>query len=346
MIPSIRFVRLPSRRRLAMLSLVCALLLLPAVAVFLFAPSVPERLTLARTDLRLAAWLSVSWSMEAHDASQVEGLAGELKALGVDDVYVFISYLKADGSFNRTYDFASEFAAALKRYAPELRALAWIGVPVSLPGAMPASRLRSAEIRRTIADFARFAATDLGFDGLHINAELIADGDSAFLELLATIREALPAGAFFSATAHPLRLDEMVTVMPYPAVAHHWSTAYFRRVAQHVDQTVLMAYDSGLVFPRDYLHWTRHQASRSQEALGDISAELIIGASVSEEWTISHQTQAESLSLFLAGLKAGLSGRLDGIALYPYWELDRSEMQLIARALNRRGGSLISNPQN
>jgi len=335
MIQSAASVKWFSRPRLAALSLVCVTLLLLSVAVFLFAPPLPESLTLARTDLRLAAWLSVSWSMEAQDPVQVEVLAGELKALGVDDIFVFVSYVKADGSFNQTFDFAAEFVAALKGHAPELRAFAWIGIPVSLPGAMPASQLRSPEIGRTIADFTRFAVTDLGFDGVHINAELIADEDSAFLELLAAIDEALPAGAHLSATAHPLRLDETATVMPYPAVAHHWSAPYLRRAAQHVDQIVLMAYDSGLVFPRDYLHWTRYQVARSQEALGDTSAELIIGASVSEEWTMSHQTQAETLSLFLAGLQAALAERLDGIALYPFWELDKRETQLIASSLSQ-----------
>lgn len=335
MIPSIGLIRLPSRRRLAAFSLLGVTLLLLSVAVFLFAPPLPESLTLARTDLRLAAWLSVSWSMEASESDQVEELAAELKALGVDDVYVFVSYLMADGRFNRTFDFAPEFVAALKGYAPELRAFAWIGLPVSLPGAMPASRLRSPVIRRTIADFTRFAVADLGFDGVHINAELIADGDSAYLELLEAIDDALPQGAYMSATAHPLRLQESVTIMPYPTVAHHWSAPYLRRAAQLVDQIVLMAYDSGLIFPRDYLHWTRYQVARSQEALDGVSAELIIGASVSEEWTISHQTQAETLSLFFAGLKKGLAERLDGIALYPFWELDKREMQLIASSISR-----------
>ena len=335
MIQLFGFVRLPSRRRLFALSLVCSALLLLAVGVFLFAPPVPERLTLARTDLRLSTWLGVSWSMEPLDPGQLEQLAGELNALGVDDVYAFISYLTADGSFNQTFDFAADFAAGLKGHAPELRAFAWIGLPVSLAGAIPASQLSAPEIRQTIVEFARFAVTDLGFDGVHINAELIADGDSAFIDILAAIDDALPPGAFLSATAHPLRLDEVLTIMPYPAVAHHWSAPYLRRAAQHVDQIVLMAYDSGLVFPRDYLNWTRYQVLRSQEALDGIAAELIIGASISEEWTISHQTQAESLSLFLAGLKAGLARRLDGIALYPFWELDRSEAQLIAGRSNR-----------
>ena len=325
----------PHRRRLFALSLVCTSLLSLALLVFLFAPPIPEDLTLARSDLRLATWLSVSWSMKPHDPSQLEQLVEELKALQVSDVYVFVSYLKSDGNFNRSFDFASEFAAALKRNAPGLRLLAWIGLPVSIEGAMPASRLNWSEVQRTIADFSRFAVVDLGFDGVHINAELIANGNTAFLDILTAIRGALPKGTFLSATAHPLRLDETVTVMPYPAVDHQWSAPYFRRVAQHVDQIVLMAYDSGLVFPRDYVNWTRYQVERSQEALRDVSAELIIGASVSEEWTLSHQTQAETLSLSLAGLRVSLAERLDGIALYPFWELGENEKKLIARALGR-----------
>ena len=164
---------------------------------------------------------------------------------------------------------------------------------------------------------------------------MVADGDEAFLQTIDAIREALPAGALLSATAHPLRLDKPVTLMPYPAVAHHWSAAYLRRVAELTDQIVLMAYDSGLVFPRDYLNWTRFQVERSQAALVDASTELIIGASVSEEFTLSHQTQAETLPLFLVAAQAGMRERLDGIALYPFWELDANEQTLVARALGR-----------
>ena len=96
-----------------------------------------------------------------------------------------------------------------------------------------------------------------------------------------------------------------------------------------------MAYDSGLVFPRDYLNWMQFQVAASQRALDDAATELFIGASVSEEWTISHQTQAETLTLALAGIKAGLAARLDGIAIYPFWETDAQESALIARSLGR-----------
>lgn len=315
--------------------LLCAALLVLALIAFLFRPPMPEDLSLGRANLRLATWLSVSWSMSLPEAAEVTKLTERLRALAVDDVYVYVSYLKPDGTFNPTFDFAPEFVAALKRDAPELRALAWIGVPVSVEGVEPANRLASAEIRRTIADFSRYVVEDLGFDGLHLNAELVADGDIWLLQTLAAIRDAMPERAFLSATAHPLRLETPVTFMPYPAVAHHWTPAYFQRVGQSVDQIVLMAYDSGLVFPRDYLNWMRYQVERSQDALGNDPTELIIGASLSAEWTLSHQTQAEILRLALAGMMLGLAERLDGIAIYSFWETKDNQSKLIARSLGR-----------
>ncbi len=301
--------------------------------VYAFAPPLPADLKLPRADLRLATWLGVDWSMEKQNPARVKRLAAQLKALVVDDVYAFVSYLTANDTFNPSYAFAPEFVAALKQSAPGLRVLAWIGVPVSLSGSDTANRLESAAIRKRIADFCRFAVAELGFDGVHLNAELIADGDASFLETLTAIGEALPAGALFSATAHPLRLDETVTLMPYPHVRHHWSAAYLGRAAQHVDQLVLMAYDSGLVFPRDYISWVSYQARRSQEAMRGLTAELIIGASVSAEWTASHQTQAETLTFALAGIEAGMGERLDGIAFYPFWELDKGVSKLISKKL-------------
>ena len=321
------------RRRKFTLGFCSVLLVSLALIIYAFAPSVPADIKLTRADLRLAAWLGVAWSMERQDPAQVNQLADQLKGLGVDDVYVFVSYLTADDAFNPTFDFAPEFVAALKRSAPGLRVFAWIGAPVSFGGSDSANRLESAVIRRRIADFSRFAVEDLGFDGLHLNAELVADGDAGFLQTLRAIGEALPAGAPFSATAHPLRLDEALTLMPYPVPRHHWSAEYFQRVARKVDQLVLMAYDSGLVFPRDYINWVRYQTWRSQDALQDLSTELVIGVSLSAEWTLSHQTQAETLPFALAGITAGLGERLDGIAIYPFWELDESAAKLIANGL-------------
>ncbi len=148
----------------------------------------------------------------------------------------------------------------------------------------------------------------------------------------------LPHHAILSTTAHTLRLDSARTALPYPVVAHHWSPDYFRKVALASDQIVLMAYDSGLVFPRDYpgwITWITYQAETSKKALNGLPGELIIGLPSSEEWTVSHQTQAETLQIALAGLRTGMGERTDGIAIYPFWETDDAEWRLIEISLGR-----------
>ena len=101
-------------RRLCAVCLSCAVLLVLALIALLFTPPMPEDLSPGRADLRLAAWLSVSWSMSAPEAAEVMKLTERLAALAVDDVYVYVSYLKPDGTFNLSFDYASEFVAALK----------------------------------------------------------------------------------------------------------------------------------------------------------------------------------------------------------------------------------------
>lgn len=127
---------------------------------------------------------------------------------------------------------AEWIVAALKRHAPALRLPAWIGLPVSIDGLEPANRMASTEIRRRVADFSRAVVLEMDFDGVHLNAELVADGDAGLLETLAAIRAALPERAVLSATAHPLRLHEPVAVMPDPAPARHWTAAFFQGVAR------------------------------------------------------------------------------------------------------------------
>ncbi len=306
------------------------------VGVYLFLPPLPTDTRLPRSDLRLAAWLGVTWSNDAHSPSEIRDLASTLGAHRLDDLFIYVSYLKADGRFNSTYGHATEFVKQMKSFAPEMRLLAWIGVPTSpRPAADETgdSRLHDADIRQTIAEFSRFAVADLGFDGVHLNIEPVANDDRGFLETLNDARASLPVDAWLSTTAHPLRLDSTRTAVPYPPVAHHWTPEYFRRVAERSDQIALMAYDSGLPFPRDYLNWLAYQAENSASALRDMPGQLIIGLPTSEEWTPSHQTQAESLRIALAGLSVGLSDRIDGIAIYPYWETDDQEWQLIATSL-------------
>lgn len=323
------------KRRLLYLALI---LLLTGLMVYLFSPPLNPSLSLNHAKLRTAVWMGVTWSMDEFTHDEIVQLGNTLKSQNVDDMYVYVSYLKAGDFFNPTYDHAKQFVTTLKQIAPDIRILAWVGIPISVAqpdGTFVANRLKSEDIRQQIAEFSQFVVTDLGFDGVHLNAELIPNNDSAFLETLKQIRETLPSDAIFSTTAHALRLDHPVTASPYPAQAHHWDADYLGQVAQYVDQIALMAYDSGLSFPRDYLDWMTYQVTASQQALMDSSTELMIGLPTSEEWTASHQTQAETLTIALHGIHAGYMGRVDGIAIYPYWDTSDDEWQLIIDNINK-----------
>lgn len=331
--------RLKASRQLIRISLLFLVAFVAPLIVlaYLLTPPIAD-VKLPRTGLRLAVWMGVTWSMEEHAPDDIRDLADGLLAKNVKDVYVYVSYLRADDTFNLTYGQARNFISQMKRLAPGLRLLAWIGVPVSIQradGATSANRLGSAQIREQIALFSRFAVEELGFDGVHLNAEVVASGDPAYLQSLDRIRKTLPAEAVLSVTAHPLRLVKPVTALPYPVLAHHWSQDYLKQVARRSDQIVLMAYDSGLPFPRDYLNWVTYQTTASQEALQDVNTELLVGLPTSEEWTPSHQTQAETIRVALNGLHAGISDRLDGIAIYPFWETGDKEWQLIDLSLGR-----------
>jgi hypothetical protein len=191
------------------------------------------------------------------------------------------------------------------------------------------NRLADPDIRAKIAAFAAFTVTDLLFDGVHLNAELIPNDDPAFLLTLDNIRTSLPTEAIFSSTAHALRSPRPITSIPYPVVPHHWTPDYLQEVSSRVDQVALMAYDSGLPFPRDYRNWVAYQTQASAAALDDLDTELFIGLPTSEEWTPSHQTQAETFTHAMHAFRQAYDPRITGIALYPYWETTSDEWRQV-----------------
>ncbi len=73
-----------------------------------------------------------------------------------------------------------------------------------------------------------------------------------------------------------------------------------------------------------------YQTRTAGAALVDKPTELLIGLPVSEEWTWSHQTQAETLTDALSGLSSSYSDAVAGIALYPYWEMSPDEWRQVA----------------
>jgi hypothetical protein len=315
------------------------LLLILALIVYLIWQFLPEGdlPTLPNQALKIAAWMSVEWSMELKRDKELQALADDLTANQISDAYIYVSYLKAGDSLNQSYDEAKNFLARMRLLAPEIRWFAWLGVPISITqpdGTYEANRLERPEIRAMIAEFSSFTITELGFDGFHLDAELIPNEDKAFLETLVAIQAALPPDTPLSVAVPALRPFRPVTSVPYPHVAHNWTSDYLRQVGELSEQIAVMAYDSALPFPRDYRSWMRFQVEETAKALAGTGAELIIGVPTSEEWTLTHQTQSESLENALAGVKMAQAD-IAGIAIYPHWETSPEEWEEISELYQR-----------
>lgn len=286
---------------------------------------------------KIAIWMGVTWSMDSHSDEELQHLAENLKRQKVDDAFIYVSYLRADNTFNPTYDNASEFLEKMRQYAPNIRWFAWIGVPISVTspnGNYQENRLKDETIREQIANFAAFSITELGFDGVHLNAELIPNHDESFLLTLREIRAQLPQNMPLSTTAHALRPLRPVTSIPYPHAEHHWTGDFLAIVGNEVNQIALMAYDSALPFPRDYRTWMQYQVEESVIALSSSNVELLIGIPTSEEWTFTHQTQAETLKNALHGISSAFDEGIDGFAIYPYWDTSSEEWRQVHAMLS------------
>lgn len=287
---------------------------------------------------RRAVWLEIDWVMNPHSDAEIAALVEHLQTQRINDVFAYLTYLKSGDVFNPTFDYAETFTQHFRDHSSDMRLLAWIGVPVTMTapdGRLISDRLADPQTRAVIVETAVRVVTEMGFDGVHLNAEVIENNSATFLLLLREMRAALPDEAVLSTTSHALQLDRNILFTPYPTLAHHTSPDYLRQIAQEVDQIALMAYDSGLFFPRDYRSWVAYQVETAADAVAGTDVELLIGLPTSEEATLSHHVWVENVGNALYGFRVGLANSADaslitGIAVYPAWETDDQEWEQIS----------------
>lgn len=250
-------------------------------------------------------------------------LADDLRRREISVVYVYTSYLRSTGQFGPSYSFASASIQSLKVSYPELNVQAWLGLPLrggSLDGYVDLDQAT----RHYVAEFCAELVRN-GFNGVHLDPEPIASGDTEVLALLDEARQALGPQATLSIATW--RIWPLFPEVDWPlALQWRWSAAYYRDIARRVDQIAVMTYDSGLPSPYLYRLWQRGQMVNISRALEGIPVELFIGVPTSEEATRTHNPSAENMTSGLLGVRDGLhNSAITGVAIYPYWETDATE---------------------
>jgi hypothetical protein len=138
---------------------------------------------------RNAAWIGVEWTSEPVDPAAVSTLAHDAAAHHLATLYAYTTYLKADATFNPTFDHAATFVATYKTANPGTDLLAWIGVPLANDrpiGIQGWVDLNDPAQRLQIVNLAADLVTSGGFDGVHLNVETFRDMETSLPHKLAS----------------------------------------------------------------------------------------------------------------------------------------------------------------
>ncbi|MGB8647129.1 MAG: glycosyl hydrolase family 18 protein [Anaerolineae bacterium] len=317
------------------ISSVFALVLVAAIAVVVIWGWVPPEAASANCVLdRNAAWLSVDWTSTPADEAAIARLAEDASRRKLEYLFPYASYVKPGGTFSNSYTYAPRFVSIFRRFNRDTRLLAWVGIAVKNESGLGVNGpvdLQDEETRQRIVAFIADLVRQGQFDGVHLDVEPIWNNDAGYLRLIQEVRIALGPGHIVSVAGGQWIPDWLVWV---PTLGQlRWSSAYYRAVAQNVDQIVSMTYDSYMTLPELYRFWLREEVRGIRTSVSGSNVELLFGVSVSREDTASHHPSAENLQSGLAGICAGLSpanvpSHANGVAIYASWEAETQDWQV------------------
>jgi hypothetical protein len=273
-------------------------------------------------------WVSHRW-YTGHEVrtnavvaeSEIGQFVARLRGAGIRYVYVHVGPLRHDGSIE---DSASTFFTTLRDAYPDGIFLAWLGARLE--------KVRLAEPSWRSAVVAQIdRLVDEKFDGVHFNLEPLRDGHPGYLELLSEVRarfgpdwiisQATPRSAPFGLSVGPLRRG-------------FWSGGFYRATMDIADQTVLMAYDTGLFPSLTYVAFVGDQTRRLVEwACNANHHEVLIGIPSYAETSPHSDPKIENIPNAIQGVRSaleslpGASACFRGVAIYSNWVTDAEEWQ-------------------
>ncbi|MEV5409477.1 hypothetical protein AB0K60_11660 [Thermopolyspora sp. NPDC052614] len=321
-----RRLRRPARllARAAAVALAVVLLIAGAAAAALRAQFTGTPAVWAKTSGHDALWLGHAWVDGRRTEADVAALAVRLRATGIRDVYVHSGPYGWDGALSPTkYPNAGNFLKWWRKHLPDVRVSAWLGQAVKngLDLGDPAAR------RRVVAGAADL--TRLGYDGIHYDFEPVNDGDPNLLAVLRATRTAIGPDRPLSVATHQI---EPLSGVRHPlrlVMGHdkYWTTAYFRQVADLVDQVAIMTYDSFLPFESLYGGHVVRQATLALENLPPHKT-ILIGAPAYHDHGWSRLDASESVAVAAEGARLALTDHgspRERFGLAPYVDFAATE---------------------
>ena len=270
-------------------------------------------------------WLGHRWftGLGVRDAQPVtqenaEDLVETFANRGIRYAFVHVGPVKPNG------DIADQPGPLLTQViseTPDVVWLAWLGARVEqLKLDSPAFQLGLAQ---TIRDL-----QEVGFQGVHFDFEPLQDEHPGYLEVLESVRSQF-GNNFLISQATPRAGPFGVSTGPL--TDSFWSESFYRATMERSDQTVVMAYDTGLDFTKGYIAFVKHQTQLIGEWACSIEDhQFLIGVPSYEDVPTYSDPRVENLHTASLGVRSALeenprSGCFSGVAIYSYWVTDPSE---------------------
>jgi hypothetical protein len=200
------------------------------------------------------------------------------------------------------------FAESLRKAVPKVRLVAMLGYDTC-----PQSRCVKIELlhEKLAGVTARYWSA--GFDGVQLDLEPVVSGDAGYPNLLRKIHASKPAGKFVSVAGYFVDPPPDLRSLQKPApgtrgTLRSWTADYYRRVLAHVDQVMVMNYDTAIRSADAYRRFTSWQVSRIRE-LAPPNVEIQFGLpSDVPRRTGFYDDSSETLSAGTGGVQDALRG--------------------------------------
>lgn len=278
-----------------------------------------------------AVWLEHTWVGAPHTASEYALLAAQLSHEQIRYVFAHVGPLDSDGTIPPDrFRFAQAFVQALKRDDPDAQLLAWVGQLERASG-FPADQtvdLGNPNVRQAIAATAAYFSGPLGFDGVHYDIEPMLNNNPHFLDLLDVTRTLQPAGKMLSISAPMWAPNAHVAEWMRSTIgkgAGLWTSYYYADVAKHVDQIVVMDYNTAMPLGPLYSLYVKQQTEHILDAVRSArhQPEVLIALPTYHENGFWFHDGAENLEYGLPGVISGLNSDQDthpfaGVAMYRF----------------------------
>lgn len=273
---------------------------------------------------------------EEKTPEELAALTQHLSRQRVTHVYVHIGPYNTEGLITRyKEDVVRAWLAALKREAPGVRRLAWLGGrDLSNGGTV---ELSSDAYRKAMVAEAVGLLEKFDFDGLHLNIEPLDESDLDFLLFLQDLRKRLD-GKIISFAAPKMR--PWWVPGAFGISERYWKGEGFSRIMPYLDQIVVMVYDTAVPAGGLYQRYVAAHVGILREAYrasGRPSCQILVGLPSYEQPTLFHRPDVENLEMGLIGLLLGITNSPDpegpeiGVAIYANWTTEEGEWDVFRR---------------